>query len=117
MTTTQETPKRNASRPKRSYAETVSKAQVMTTGLRNNAEAVAKRGIDDEFVTALETNRTQAITLNDEQERLKAELKVKTETLDQAIARINAALSEARKVVKLAIPQAQWKEFGIEDKR
>ncbi|MDO5665320.1 MAG: hypothetical protein Q4G63_08705 [Bacteroidia bacterium] len=114
---TNETPKRKSTRPKRSYAETVSAAQVMATGLKNNAEIMSKRGLDTEFVTALETDRADAITYNDEQEKLKADLKLKTEALDAKMTSINAKLSEARKIVKISIPKGQWKEFGIEDKR
>jgi len=89
----------------------------MATGLKNNAQVAAKRGLDTEFITLLETNRAEAITLNDEQEKLKADLKIKTEALDGKMAAITAMLSEARKIVKIAIPKAQWKEFGMEDKR
>ncbi|MGP1436735.1 MAG: hypothetical protein ACTTKN_08930 [Phocaeicola sp.] len=113
---TNETPKR-VTRRSRSYAETVSNAQVMVTALKANAEAVAKRGINAAFVTALEENRATAITYNDEQEKLKADLKLKTEALNTKIKEITAQLAEARKVVKLAIPKAQWKEFGMDDKR
>lgn len=89
----------------------------MSTGLKNQSEAVAKRGIDTDFITQLEKEREAAIALNDEQERLKAELKAKTEALDAKVKSISVLLSEAKKVVKLAIPQAGWKEFGIQDKR
>lgn len=103
----------SVTRPKRSFAEIVSQAQVMATGLKNNATDVAKRGIDADFIAELEKNRAEAITLNDEQERLKAELKAKTDALDKKMKEINAQLSEAKKVVKLAIKQVGWKEFGI----
>lgn len=101
----------------KSYAETISRAQVMATGLKNQAAEVAKRGIDAEFVSILEKARTDAITLNDEQERLKAELKIKTEQLKNTMKQLSKTLSEAKKIVKIAIPQAGWREFGIEDKK
>ena len=108
---------KNSARRGRSYAEVVSQAQVMTAGLKNNAAEVAKRGIDADFVTRLQNNRSAAIAMNDEQEKLKADLKVKTEALNAKVKEITDQLAEARKVVKLSIPKAQWKEFGIEDKR
>lgn len=104
-------------KPKNSYAEIVSQAQVMSTGLKAQAAQVAPRGIDADFVTKLEQARAKAIALNDEQERLKAELKTQTEALDAAMKALNALLGEAKKVVKLAIPQSGWQEFGIQDKR
>lgn len=104
-------------KPKNSYAELVSQAQVMATGLKNKAEEVAKRGIDTDFVKALEDTRAEAIKLNDEQERLKAELKVKTDELNKTLETLTTQLRESKKVVKLSIPQAGWLEFGIADKR
>ncbi len=105
------------SKTKKNYAEVISQAQVMATGLKNNQAEIAKRGIGADFVTELEQIRIEAIALNDEQERLKAELKLKTEALNAKMDIIHTKLSEARKVVKLSIPQSQWLEFGIGDKR
>ena len=105
------------SKTKKNYAEVISQAQVMATGLKTNQTEVAKRGIGADFVAELEKARTEAIALNDEQERLKAELKLKTEALNAKMDIIYTKLSEARKVVKLSIPQAQWLEFGISDKQ
>jgi len=53
----------------------------------------------------------------EEQEKLKADLKSKTESLNALLDSLAGKYSEARKLVKLEIPQSQWKEFGINDKR
>lgn len=100
-----------------SYAELISLAEVMASGLKNNADEVAKRGISPEFVAEMEALRNQAITLNNEQERLKADLKSKTESLNAKVEALSAKLSESKKIVKLTIPQSSWLEFGISDKR
>ena len=106
-----------SSRPKVSYAELVAKAQVMVSGLKNNTQEVQKRGIDSEFTTLLEKQCEEVIALNNEQERLKAELKAKTEEFVNKLNAINEQMREATKVTKLAIPQARWREFGIETSR
>lgn len=105
------------SNSKKSFGEVISQVQVMSAGLKNNSEEVSKRGISTEFVTALEKERAEAIALNDEQEKAKAELKVKTDALNAKMNSIEAKMSEAKKVVKLALPKAQWIEFGISDKK
>lgn len=102
---------------KLSYAEVIAQSQVMAAGLKNKAAEVAQRGISSDFVAELERFRTEAIALNDEQERLKAELKTKTAELNAKLEALSAKLSESKKVVKLAIPQSGWLEFGISDKR
>lgn len=101
----------------KSYAELLSSAQVMVTGLRSNATEINRRGMDDVFVNKIESDRTEAATLNDQQETLKAELKSKSAALDAKLAELEKGISEAKKVVKLAFPQDQWRQFGIEDKR
>ena len=46
-----------------------------------------------------------------------AGLKEKTAQIDEAVASLKDKLSEARKVIKLELPQTGWKEFGITDVR
>ena len=103
---------------KKSFAESINNAQVMYAGMLNNEAEVAKRGWSvDKTRQELGGTREAAIALNDEQEKLKAQLKMKTAELDAKMAQLDTLMNEARKVVKLGFPQAQWKEFGITDKR
>lgn len=102
---------------KNSYADNISNSQVMAAALKNNAEKVGRRGIDVEFITKLEADSQAAVVLNNEQEKLKAQAKLKTEELDEKLTSISSSLSEARKVVKMEFPQSQWIEFGITDKK
>ena len=76
-----------------------------------------KRGIDNNFIKSIDDLQTECIGLNHEQEVIKASLKTKTEFLESRLKELNTLVSEARKLVKIAIPQAKWKEFGIDDKR
>jgi|SRR5665647_2086889 len=102
---------------KPSYAEQLSSAQVMVAGLRGNAVQVNRRGLDEVFTNKLDANRLAAGTLNDQQEKLKADLKSKTAELDAKLAELEKGVTEAKKVVKMDFPQDQWRQFGIEDKR
>lgn len=106
-----------SSRPKVSYAELIAKAQLMVAGLKNNAQEVQKRGIGSDFTSLLEKQCEEAIALNNEQERLKAELKAKTEEFVSKLNAIQEQMREANAVTKLAMPQARWREFGIETSR
>ena len=102
---------------KPSYAEQISGAQVMVAGLRSNANQVNRRGIDDQFINKLDSDRITAATLNDQQEKLKADLKSKTAELDAKMAEMEKGVTEAKKIVKMDFPQDQWRQFGMEDKR
>ncbi len=101
---------------KKSYAENINTAEMMQSGLRNNSERAAKRGLDKEFMEKLSLNLKSTVALNIEQERLKAELKLKTAALDTQLKALNKQVSEARKIVKIEFQKEQWKEFGIEAK-
>lgn len=70
-----------------------------------------------EDITKLEELRKKMETLNSEQEKLKADLKTKTQELSKTITEIESKVSFIKKLIKIDIPQTQWKEFGIEDKR
>ena len=98
---------------KKSYAKSISDAQVMVSGLRANLTAVERRGIDAQFVDTLEQTRAEVTMMNDEQERLKAQLKMKTAELNQKLKEMNKMVTEGTKIVKLDFPKEQWKEFGV----
>jgi len=101
----------------KSYAEQISNAQVMAAGLKANVSALGKRGVTTEFVTELESTLNNAIGKNNEQEKLKADLKATTAALDKLLVDLKKIMHEAVTVVKLEMPQQQWKEFGIIAKR
>ena len=102
---------------KRSYAETVNNAKVMLSGLQSHTETLSKRGIDGEFIKNFENSYHSVMSLDNEQETLKAKLKEKTAALDEEREKLEKMYSEAKKIIKIDIPQESWKEFGIQDKR
>jgi len=101
---------------KQSFAEMLSSSKLMLSGLQANTEEVAKRGIDAEFITNLQSAISATETLNAEQETLKASLKTKTADLSSKTGELKSLMSEVNKVGKLAFEQARWLEFGISAK-
>ena len=102
---------------RKTYAQTISDSQVMVKGIKDNIKVLSLRRIDEKFVDNLQSDVDLCIKLNGEQESLKAKLKTKTEELDAALGSLVKKSTEARKIIKLDIPQSSWREFGIEDKR
>ena len=88
---------------KKTYSTNLVESQVMIDGLKGRNDKLPL-GVKVEDITKLEELRKKMETLNSEQEKLKADLKTKTQEL-------------SKKLIKIDIPQTQWKEFGIEDKR
>ena len=98
-------------------AEVVESANLLVAGLRAHADQHRRRGVDEDFVGALDGLAKRVAALNTEQEALKARLKEKTATLDETFASLKSRISEARKLVKLDVAQTGWKEYGIQDSK
>ncbi|MGL5913663.1 MAG: hypothetical protein ACRCZB_05810 [Bacteroidales bacterium] len=97
----------------KSFAEKINSAQLMNAAMQKYAETVTTRGWTTEKNEQLEELRQKAIALNDLQEQIKGELKKQTEELDAQMHSLEEQMREAIKVVKLAMPQVTWVEFGI----
>jgi phospholipid N-methyltransferase len=89
----------------------------MAQGITAHAETLVARKIGAEFASALQQEVDACIALNKEQEALNARLKEKTAAFDAALAAMRRRTAEARKIIKIDIPQTLWREFGIDDKR
>jgi hypothetical protein len=98
-------------------ATAITNAGVMVKGITEHQEVLALRKIDENFAKTLQANIDKCVELNKEQEALKARLKKQTEELNTAFSEMKKQASEARKIIKIDIPQSLWREFGIEDKR
>ncbi|MDR1156500.1 MAG: hypothetical protein LBL04_17490 [Bacteroidales bacterium] len=102
---------------RKTQSQKITETRVMVNGIRSHQEILSQRKIDSAFARDLQNNVDACIALNVEQETLKAKLKMKTEELNEAFAAMQKKAAEARKVIKLDMPQSSWREFGIEDKR
>lgn len=101
-----------------SLNDLLSTGTVMSDNIKLNAATIGRYGLElpaftDEFDSDLKlTDR-----LNKEQERIKSELKQKTDELNEVKKRIEQNFSLAKKTVKLAEPQTNWVAYGITDKK
>jgi hypothetical protein len=102
---------------RKTQAQEITDTGVMVNGIRAHQDVLSQRKIDNAFADGLQSDVDACIALNVEQETLKAKLKAKTEELDATFAAMQKKAAEARKVIKLDMPQSLWKEFGIDDKR
>lgn len=101
----------------KTYSQEITDSQVMLSGIKANQTALAARKIDEQFTSGLQSTIDTCVQLNNEQEQLKARLKEKTQELNEKMTELKGKTKEARKIVKLDMPQVSWKEFGILDKR
>ncbi|MDR1347300.1 MAG: hypothetical protein LBJ63_02560 [Prevotellaceae bacterium] len=102
---------------RKAQSQEIIDAGVMASGIKAHHDVLTLRKIDNAFADDLLTQIDVCIKLNDEQETLKAKLKEKTEEFEAAFANMLKKAGEARKIIKLDMPQSSWREFGIGDKR
>lgn len=100
----------------KSYADSLFEAKMMVDGLKNN-QGNLPAGIDEAFINNLEKLREEVQKLNSEQEKLKADLKSKTKVLEDSHKQLSQQYADAKKRIKIDVPQTQWREYGIEDKK
>lgn len=100
----------------KTYDKQIADTKVMVDGLTGRGSELPT-GITAEMVAEIDKILKATIALNSQQEKLKADLKAKTAEYDANLKLLNDKAATAKKYIKIAIPQENWKEFGIEDKK
>jgi seryl-tRNA synthetase len=102
--------------PTTSLPQLIRELELIASGITNHVAETTPVGLTETQATEFRTYLTNLKVLENEQEKLKGDLKAKTEEMNtQAAAR--KKLADARKRVKLSVPQAHWVEFGIVDSK
>jgi hypothetical protein len=100
-----------------SFGDKLVLASNMLAGINLFEEQLTRRGIDDAFETRMKEVYTLADQINNNQEEAKGELKRLTEQLNGIMDDLGNMYMEAKKIVKMDVPQSEWKKFGIDDER
>ena len=90
------------------YAIRITATKVMIDALRRNDGKITK--IDNTFVDEMEALRAEV-------EKLKADLKAKTEAFVSKMKELDQKYAFAKKRIKVDVPQVSWKEFGVDATR
>ena len=101
----------------KTFAQRLSDARLMVAGIRAHKDELAGVTLGEEQAAAMEAQFNKLRELDTQQEKLKAELKTCTAELDKQAKELDDALKDAKKRVKLTLPQSLWQEFGISDKK
>ncbi len=103
----------------KSDADLISEARVMIDALNRVGRTSEDypMGLGQTFMDEFTASREKAVTYTSEKEKLNAELTAKTMQLDDEIKKMKKLYSEAKDRVKQDVPQEQWEQFGIDDKK
>lgn len=94
----------------------VEKTRNLVEGLRKHL-AAGKGGISIPAIEAMEQNLKALAEASDECERLRAELGPKVKRMNDILARVKAAYTENKMVIKNHYTQEEWAAYGVPDKR
>ena len=101
-----------------SLSDLLTNSSVMSANIKLNSEKIGRYGLElPKFTNEMDADIQTSSQLNQEQERLKTLLKVKTKELNTVQLRLEQSYSTAKKTVKLAEPQVNWVAYGITDKK
>lgn len=100
------------------FSELLTSSSILSDNIKLNAQKVGRYGLElPAFTDEMDADVELANTLNMQQERLKSELKAKTQELDEVQQRLRSNYATGKKTVKLAEPQTNWVAYGISDKK
>ena len=102
---------------KHTISERMRRTQNMLAGLAANTERMNKRGLDTKFVSNFTLAYQESIDLDNSHEAAKAQMKAKTAEFHSQLNKTEEFYREAKKAVKLEMPQELWKQFGIYDQQ
>ena len=103
----------------KSFTDIISEARIMIDAL-NRIGSVPEdfpMGLGSTFIEELTASREKVVAYNTEKEKLNAELAAKTMQMDDELKKMKKLYEEAKNKVKQDVPQEQWIEFGITDKK
>jgi hypothetical protein len=99
------------------YSDYVGETQLLLTGLKKNVVQLKSKGIDEQFISKLESSNGKAATYNEECEKLKAEAKAKAKQANAQLDNVKQFVREAKRIIKRDFDKGKWHEFGISDLR
>lgn len=104
---------------RKSDAELISEARIMIDALNRIGSASENypMGLGRTFVDEFTALREKVVAFTSEKDKLNAELTAKTMQLDDEMKKMKKLYSEAKERVKQDVPQEQWEQFGIDDKK
>lgn len=100
-----------------SNASKMEAVRLMLEGLNAHQEELATAGISVEFIQKLDQQMVTVEKAEADQERLKAEKILSTESLLAEMEKLMKFYKRARRIIKNDFPQGGWLEFGIAAKR
>lgn len=102
---------------KQGFSDLMHQCEVMVSGIKRNREKLTASGIDQARIDEFDSLYNGSKEKNNEQEKMKADLKAKTADLSNDIKNLRKLFANMKKRIKLEVEKERWKEYGIEDKQ
>ena len=97
-----------------SYGKQIESAEVMLAGISSHKDALAERGVNDQYIEKFAALTKNCVETNNQQEKAKADLKNLTDTLTGLLKELEKEMQFCKRVVMSDVPKSQWREFGMQ---
>ncbi len=97
----------------KTFAHQLNQAKNLLEGLKANAERMVKRGITPEILARMAELLDRANQIETRRNGLKAQSQEATTEQEQVMGELNAICTEARKLVRIEMPEDTWPAFGF----
>jgi hypothetical protein len=95
------------------FAQRLVNAKNMLAGLTAHTSELSKRGITPEALAQISQLYQQAAKQDDDRNALRARNQEATLQAEQTMAELERLCSDARKLVRMELPEVTWPEFGF----
>lgn len=104
---------------RKSDAEFISEARILIDALNRigSTSEDYPMGLGKTFIDEFTLVREKVVAYTSEKDKLNAQLATKTMQLDDEMKKMKKLYSEAKERIKQDVPQEQWEQFGIDDKK
>ncbi|MCP5105334.1 MAG: hypothetical protein GY950_18240 [bacterium] len=106
-----EQPKRR--KPSKGFNTQIGEAELLAESMGANQERFAPNGGGEDYVNQLKAVIGEAKTINQDQEKYKADMKDATTQLKLKMKDVHRLVRKGRRIVKNEVEQERWVEFGI----
>ena len=103
----------------KSHAKIICEARILIDALNRigGTSDNLPMGLGKTFIDEFTALRENVVACNAEVDKLKADLTAKTMQLGDEMKKLRKLYSEAKERIKEDVPQEEWEQFGIEDKK
>jgi hypothetical protein len=95
------------------FSDRIVSNKIMIANIKANQDRLTTWGLTSQYVTQMETLFNDVLTMDNNHEALKAQLKTMTADLNAKMEQLEQMFRDAKKIIKIQEPQEAWVGYGF----